>query len=216
MDTSTTHRTLSRAIRRSAAVAVIATSALVALAPGGAEAARLPSPVADAAFHALASFDVYERTRDVDDLLVYLEARDQVAAEVAGALGIAVDDLLAAWRRSDPTKQEAVLAALSQVGVPYRSMASEEGVGFDCSGLTSYAYRRAGVEIARPSRGQINEAVRIDPAVAEAGDLVYYPGHVSMSLGLPGAIVHSPNSGDHVEVTWVREGRRVVYGDVLS
>jgi peptidoglycan DL-endopeptidase CwlO len=216
MDTHSTHRTLSRVVRRSAAIAAIASAALVTLVPGGAEAAREPSPVADAAAAALASWDTYERTRDVEDLLTHLTHRDRLAAEVAAQLGVEVDDVTAAWSRADRTKQEAVLAALSQVGVPYRSMASEEGVGFDCSGLTSFAYRRAGVEISRPSRGQINEAVRIDATVAEAGDLVYYPGHVSMSLGIPGAIVHSPNSGDHVEVTWIREGRRVVYGDVLG
>jgi cell wall-associated NlpC family hydrolase len=215
MDEPTSSRSWPRVIRRSVAVAAVAT-ALVTLAPGGAHAARQPSTVADAAFAAIASFELYEQSKDFDDLLVYLAARDRVAAEVATALGVAGDEVIAAWRRSDATKQEAVLAALSQVGVPYRSMASEEGVGFDCSGLTSYAYRRAGVEIARPSRGQINEATRIDAAVAEAGDLVYYPGHVSMSLGVPGAIVHSPNSGDYVEVTWIRQGRRVVYGDVLG
>jgi cell wall-associated NlpC family hydrolase len=216
MDTSTTHRTPLRALRRTAVLALVATVSLVTLGAAGAEAARQPSPVADTAALALASFDRFERSGEVGDLLDHLAARDALAEHVAAELGITADELLVAWRRADATKQEAMLAALSQVGVPYRSMASEEGVGFDCSGLTSFAYRRAGVEIARPSRGQINEAVRVDPTVAEAGDLVYYPGHVSMSLGVPGAIVHSPNSGDHVEVTWVREGRRVVYGDVLG
>ncbi|MGO1056105.1 C40 family peptidase [Crossiella sp. CA198] len=42
-------------------------------------------------------------------------------------------------------------AALTQLGVPYRWGASNPGRGFDCSGLTQWAYRQAGVAIpARP------------------------------------------------------------------
>jgi cell wall-associated NlpC family hydrolase len=133
----------------------------------------------------------------------------------ATELGLDAFAMRDAWARTEPVKQRAVLAAVSQLGVPYRSMASSEGVGFDCSGLTSYAFRRAGVEIPRPSREQINAADGVDRGAAEAGDLVYYPGHVSMYLGVGEAIVHSPNSGNEVEITF-SSPRRVSslrYGD---
>ena len=54
-------------------------------------------------------------------------------------------------READHAHQEALLAALSQLGVAYRHATSDPAVGFDCSGLTSYAWGRAGVEIPHQS-----------------------------------------------------------------
>src|SRR5918993_1102634 len=39
----------------------------------------------------------------------------------------------------------AINAAMSQLGVPYQYATSDPGVGFDCSGLTHYAWGQAGV-----------------------------------------------------------------------
>ncbi|MDA2983274.1 MAG: NlpC/P60 family protein, partial [Actinomycetota bacterium] len=48
----------------------------------------------------------------------------------------------------------AIKAALSQLGVRYRWGASSPGVAFDCSGLTQWAWGKAGVSIPRVSRSQ--------------------------------------------------------------
>ena len=50
---------------------------------------------------------------------------------------------------------------------------------------------------------------------AQAGDIVYYPGHAMMYLGLPGTIVHAPYTGRTVEVDFVSKShtRSVRYGD---
>ncbi len=53
----------------------------------------------------------------------------------------------------------------------------------------------------------------VDADEAQAGDLVYYPGHVMMYLGVGDAIVHSRNSGSTVEITFVTGGRSVRFGD---
>ena len=45
---------------------------------------------------------------------------------------------------------------MSQVGVSYRFAASEPGVAFDCSGLTSWAWAQAGVYLPHQSRQQYN------------------------------------------------------------
>jgi cell wall-associated NlpC family hydrolase len=188
------------------------------LLPTAADAAGLESTSPTLAAVAEAALDDYEQWRASGDPAAYvrfLEARDDAAMLAATALGLDAFAMRDAWARTEPVKQRAVLAAVSQLGVPYRSMASSEGVGFDCSGLTSYAFRRAGVEIPRPSREQINAADGVDRGAAEAGDLVYYPGHVSMYLGVGEAIVHSPNSGNEVEITF-SSPRRVSslrYGD---
>jgi hypothetical protein len=77
--------------------------------------------------------------------------------------------------------------------------------------LTVWAFAEAGVEIPRISRDQINDADAVDRDDAVAGDLVYYPGHVSIYLGAD-LMVHSPNSGSHVEVTWLPD-RSLRFGD---
>ena len=41
---------------------------------------------------------------------------------------------------------------MGQLGVPYHYATSEPGVGFDCSGLTHYAWGQAGVYLPRNSR----------------------------------------------------------------
>ena len=48
-----------------------------------------------------------------------------------------------------------MLSALAEVGVPYRSRASSPGSGFDCSGLTMYAWAQAGVALPHQDRSQI-------------------------------------------------------------
>jgi cell wall-associated NlpC family hydrolase len=174
--------------------------------------------VAGIAAAALTALETWNATGEPMSYVTFLSARDRAAEQAAGELGIDGGALRAAWAGAPGENQIAVLAALSQLGVPYRSMASVEGVGFDCSGLLHYAWGRAGVTLERPSRSQINSARRIQRDEALAGDFVYYPGHMSMYLGVGDAIVHSPNSGNHVEITFVNQRRAnsVVFGDVTS
>src|SRR5690606_29818166 len=107
----------------------------------------------------------------------------RAATVVAGSLGVPGVGLRTEWAEVRIEKQHAMLAAISQVGVPYRSMRSEEGEAFDCSGLMLYAFNRAGVSVPRSSRDQIREAEEIEADEAEPGDLIFYPGHISMYVG---------------------------------
>jgi cell wall-associated NlpC family hydrolase len=104
---------------------------------------------------------------------------------------------------------------MTQVGVPYRHNTSKEGVGFDCSGLTTFAWARAGVSLVRQSGQQISNAEPLDRSTAKAGDLVQYPGHVMMYLGVGDAVIHSVMSGRTVELDTIseRQASRVRFGD---
>ena len=108
--------------------------------------------------------------------------------------------MVEAWTSTPIDHQRAVLAAMTQVGVPYRTNTSQEGVGFDCSGLTTYAWAKAGVQLVRQSGQQINDALPARSVDAKAGDLVQYPGHVMMYLGVGDAIIHSVQRGRTVEI----------------
>jgi cell wall-associated NlpC family hydrolase len=111
----------------------------------------------------------------------------------------------------------AVLSALTQLGVGYRYASSEPGVAFDCSGLTSWAWSQAGIDIPHQSRSQINVAKRLDIDEARPGDLLYYPGHVMLALGLGDAVVHAVKPGTPVEVkSQRRRGGRLLAGSVVT
>lgn len=208
---------------RRATVAILTLGLFVAvLAPSPAEAAtvRSISPalanLAAEALEAGSRLDPVDGVRGYDrnnlTFTRYVRLRDEAANLTAAELGLPAAMLRDAWARTDLEKQTAVLAALTQLGVPYRSNWSEAGVGFDCSGLTTYAWGIAGLDLARQSRAQINASTRVERAAAEAGDLMFYPGHVMMFLGVGDAIVQSRQRGSDVEITFLT-GRHT--GDVI-
>lgn len=103
-----------------------------------------------------------------------------------------------------PTAAEvAVAVARDQLGKPYRWAATGPSA-FDCSGLTSFAWRAAGVELPRTSRAQFASLPRVPPDRLKPGDLVYSPGHIGMFIG-EGQMIHAPLSGRDVEVAPLRQ-----------
>ena len=137
--------------------------------------------------------------------LGYDQARHELAVLVAGTLG-GVDPvrLDGAWQNIDPRRLQVMYTALRQVGDPY--IANTEGPDrFDCSGLTMYAWRTAGISLAHYSFTQRSQTPAADQAALQPGDLVFNlrstGGHVMMSLGLDNLIVHAPGTGRFVEVS---------------
>lgn len=102
--------------------------------------------------------------------------------------------------------QVAINAALKQLGTPYRYGMSSPGVAFDCSGLTTYAWAKAGVGLARNSRSQFNTLPHVPKSMAMPGDLIFTGSpihHVGIYLG-GGTMVHAPQYGDRVKVSPIR------------
>ena len=209
-----------RAIGRWIVAAAVATIGLVSVGSGSAHADALPRnalapEVVETANEAIAALDQFAVTGDPVEFLEFRADRDATAALAAVQLGYDVPTMVQAWSSTPIDHQRAVLAAMSQVGVPYRSNTSQEGVGFDCSGLTTYAWARAGVTLFRQSGSQIKEAASLDRSEAKAGDLVYYPGHVMLYLGVGDAIIHSVQTGRTVEIDTIsgRKSASVRFGD---
>jgi cell wall-associated NlpC family hydrolase len=211
-----TERSTNRRRRTVATALVGATAALALMAPSTASAySRVASAdVATLAGDAVTALERWESSGSTVDYARFVQLRSRAASVVAGELGVSGVALRTAWAGVRIEKQHAMLAAISQVGVPYRSMRSEEGEGFDCSGLLLYAFNRAGVDLPRSSGDQIREADEIEGAEAEPGDLVYYPGHISMYVG-GGLLVHSPYTGSEVEIRLVFD-KSLRYGDLFD
>jgi cell wall-associated NlpC family hydrolase len=85
-------------------------------------------------------------------------------------------------RAPNPVAASAVRNALTQIGVPYKWGAKAPGSAFDCSGLTQWAYDKAGKDIPRVSRDQ-DVGARISRADVRPGDLAVWDGHVAMIVG---------------------------------
>jgi cell wall-associated NlpC family hydrolase len=108
----------------------------------------------------------------------------------------------------------AVQAALAQQGTPYRYATSTPGVGFDCSGLTAYAWGKAGVGLPHQSRAQFASTPRVPIDQAQPGDLLFFYSpisHVSIYLG-NGMQVHAPSTGKTVSTASVNWGKVVGVG----
>ena len=170
----------------------------LAMGSGSAGAAQLPTVAVAATIDNVAtSAAAALATMGTANFVVRLE---DAAYAVAANLGVDGAGLEQAWLRADQPHQIALLSALTQVGVPYQRNTSKVGVGFDCSGLTAFAWGQTGVELAHQSITQLRNSSARTIDDAQAGDLVYYPGHVMLWLGVDNLIVHAPQRGRNVEV----------------
>jgi cell wall-associated NlpC family hydrolase len=92
--------------------------------------------------------------------------------------------------------RKAVEFATEQIGLPYE-WGAEGPESYDCSGLTSRAWAKAGVPVPRTSQEQWKQLKRIGIEDMRPGDLIVYhedASHVGMYVG-GGAIVHAPRPG---------------------
>jgi peptidoglycan DL-endopeptidase CwlO len=96
----------------------------------------------------------------------------------------------------------AIRTACAQVGKPYVWGATGPN-SFDCSGLTQYAYRAAGISLTHFTGAQWNEGKAISRSDARPGDLVFFFSdlhHVGLYLG-NNQMVHAPRAGKPVNVS---------------
>ena len=92
--------------------------------------------------------------------------------------------------------EKILAAAYSQLGVPYVWGGTTPNVGLDCSGLTQYCHRQAGISIPR-----LAEMQSLGPRVSnpQPGDIVAYSYHVGIYIG-NGMMIAAPKPGDHVKI----------------
>jgi cell wall-associated NlpC family hydrolase len=89
--------------------------------------------------------------------------------------------------------------AATQLGKPYR-WGADGPDSYDCSGLTSWAFRQAGVTLPRSSRQQAQVGSAVSWDAMRPGDLVFYyspVSHVGIYAG-EGKMINAPQTGDVV------------------
>ncbi|MFC7882385.1 NlpC/P60 family protein [Streptomyces sp. NPDC057376] len=153
--------------------------------------------------------DVRERLRAVEELLASLTPEELAALAELEESGIAEEQerFLASGALGDDAKpsaggERAVRFAVEQLGKPYE-WGAEGPAAYDCSGLTSVAWQRAGTPIPRTSQEQWARLERVPLDELRPGDLVvYFPEatHVAMYLG-DGMVVQAPRPGAEVKVS---------------
>jgi cell wall-associated NlpC family hydrolase len=102
-----------------------------------------------------------------------------------------------------------VAAALTRLGAPY-VYGAKGPTSFDCSGLTQWAWRSAGVLLGDDTYTQIRQGVPVPAGQVRAGDLIFPkdafgeggvpgPGHVQLAVSAT-EVIHAPHTGDVVRV----------------
>ena len=105
--------------------------------------------------------------------------------------GLSLDD----FKAGEEAGSAIVAAAYSQLGVPYAWGGSTPGKGLDCSGLTQYCYRQAGIRISHYTEDQKSELRQIPISQARPGDILYRHGHVAIYIG-DDRYIHESRTGD--------------------
>ncbi|MCW2618525.1 MAG: putative Cell wall-associated peptidase [Modestobacter sp.] len=150
----------------------------------------------------------------------------QQAAQHAVSSGGSAGATTTAGAGSSSAVETAIAAAREYLGTDYawgggslRGPSAGWGidagvVGFDCSGLTRYAYAQAGITIPRNSSAQYGSLPKVSRSDLQRGDLVFWATntsrpstihHVAIYLG-SGQILEAPESGSAVRVTSMRWG----------
>jgi peptidoglycan DL-endopeptidase CwlO len=107
----------------------------------------------------------------------------------------------------DGSRASQVIAITMQyLGVPYVWGGASPSQGFDCSGLTTYAFAQIGISLPHHAASQYNYGVPVSRDDLQPADLVFFNGlgHMGMYIG-GGQFIHAPHTGDVVKISSIYE-----------
>ncbi len=206
---TTTHLYTHSHIRKYVRIALAAAAFAIFGMPQHVSAKPMPEGqeqvIATSAKEAISVFSSLTRLSEADRNDVFLAYVSNIAIQAANFLEIDTQQMQKSWLAADFAHQRALVNGLTQLGVPYKNNASIEDVAFDCSGLVAFAWGKVGVGMTHGSSAQFASATQIKVEDAQPGDLIWRPGHISMYLGVPSAILQTPYSGRSVELQMMNE-----------
>ena len=143
----------------------------------------------------VAKEEVKEEVVEVEEQVQEVEEVQQASAPAYSGSGLSAADL-----------------ATQFVGSPYVWGSANPGVGFDCSGLTSYVYSQMGISIPHQSAAQYSSGYAVDSSNLQAGDLVFFSyggggiDHVGIVVNSDGTFVHASTPATGVRYDNVYNG----------
>lgn len=169
----------------------------------------------DRAVEALAAYENSIASRDPKMADRYQRALAAVVSIVAARTFVSRSEMLEAWQTTSSRHQKAILVGMTTLGTGYLFGSDNPKKGLDCSGLVAYAWAKSGVKLPMKSDRQIDHSREVTRETARAGDIVGYPGHTMIYLGVGDIVLHSarPNLGVRVgPINW-KESPNVKFAD---
>jgi cell wall-associated NlpC family hydrolase len=210
-----------------AAIALVLSTVLAGLHPGGRGSAGARSRLVAQASSASSSL-----TPGISSEQGAVEELDQRLAAAADQAQAQQLELAAAWLRAANARppaprtapapsvaappadagpgQRALAAADAELGKPYR-YAGAGPDSFDCSGLTMWAWRAAGVSLPHSATDQYLSTPHVALSSLQPGDLLYFGSstsniaHVAMYVS-PGRMIEAEETGTVVSINPMRSG----------
>jgi cell wall-associated NlpC family hydrolase len=155
--------------------------------------------------------DLYETlNREFQEALAAQQAAQEAAAAAAQDGGSSSGGVVSQGPTPAPppvsgSAGTAISAAYSVIGTPYVFGAADPNVGFDCSGLTMWAWAQAGVSLPHSSAAQYSALPHVAQSDVQPGDLLFFYSpisHVGMYVG-GGRMIHASHPGVPVAVVSV-------------
>ena len=132
-----------------------------------------------------------QEAQDAQDQTIYTQTPDFAETPVPAA------------PPPDGTQASQVIAiAMQYLGVPYVWGGASPSQGFDCSGLTSYAFAQIGVSLPHHAATQFGYGTPVSRDDLQPADLVFFHGlgHMGMYIG-GDQFIHAPHTGDVVKIS---------------
>lgn len=128
-------------------------------------------------------------------------SRDGYTATKRAPVSVAVNRFVTLNPPAQTYSGAAVVAyGMQFVGVVPYGMGNSPTTSFSCDGFTQYVFAGFGISLPRTADAQARLAVRISPADAVPGDLLWWPGqHIGIYAG-GGMLLDSPRPGRYVEL----------------
>ncbi|HET9332568.1 MAG TPA: NlpC/P60 family protein [Gemmatimonadota bacterium] len=155
--------------------------------------------------------DLYDTlNREFQEALAAQQAAQEAAEEASQTGGSSTGGVVSQGPTPAPPPVSgsagvAISAAYSVIGTPYVFGAADPSVGFDCSGLTMWAWAQAGVSLPHSSAAQYASLPHVAQSDVQPGDLLFFYSpisHVGMYVG-GGQMIHASHPGVPVQVVSV-------------